>query len=173
MAAASNAAHVVQEALAHPYVRRAIEDPEIRDNARTAYASAREAFDRLSNQKQPVSALFDDPKVQNSLKTAGAAFIGVRAGLLAKEKKKRHWGRLLLLAIVGGVLAIALSEGLRNKVLDLLFGAEEEFDYVSTTAPPAAAAPAAPAPEAESAGSQVNGSADAEPVVDADAEAEA
>jgi hypothetical protein len=32
--------------------------------------------------------------------------------------------------------------GLRNKVLDTLFGAEEEFDYTSTTAPP-------PAPAAE------------------------
>ena len=33
------------------------------------------------------------------------------------------------------VLALALSEGLRSKVLDLLFGAEEEFDYSSTTMP--------------------------------------
>jgi hypothetical protein len=30
---------------------------------------------------------------------------------------------------------MVLSEGLRSKVLDLLFGAEEEFDYSSTTAP--------------------------------------
>jgi hypothetical protein len=35
---------------------------------------------------------------------------------------------------------MVLSEGLRSKVLDVLFGAEEEFDYSST------AAPAAPAP---------------------------
>ena len=27
----------------------------------------------------------------------------------------------------------ALSEGLRNKVLDALFGAEEEFEYTSST----------------------------------------
>ena len=42
----------------------------------------------------------------------------------------------LALIVVAGLLAIALSEGLRSKVLDLLFGAEEEFDYSSTTAPP-------------------------------------
>jgi hypothetical protein len=30
---------------------------------------------------------------------------------------------------------MAASEDLRNKVLDALFGAEEEFDYTSTTAP--------------------------------------
>ena len=40
-----------------------------------------------------------------------------------------------MLLAVGAVLALALSEGLRTKVLDLLFGAEEEFDYSSTTAP--------------------------------------
>ncbi len=41
----------------------------------------------------------------------------------------------MLLLAVGGVLALVFSEGLRSKVLDLLFGAEEEFDYSSTTAP--------------------------------------
>ena len=32
-------------------------------------------------------------------------------------------------------MALAASESLRNKVLDTLFGAEEEFDYTSTTSP--------------------------------------
>jgi hypothetical protein len=40
------------------------------------------------------------------------------------------------------VLAIAFSESLRSKLLDMLFGAEEEFDYSSSTAP-AEPAPAA------------------------------
>lgn len=35
----------------------------------------------------------------------------------------------LVLAGVLGVLAMTLSEGLRDRVLDALFGAEEEFDY--------------------------------------------
>ncbi len=47
-----------------------------------------------------------------------------------------------MLAAVGGLLAIALNEGLRTKILDLLFGAEETFDYTSTTAPSNAAEPA-------------------------------
>ena len=42
-------------------------------------------------------------------------------------------GRVLLLGVVGGAVALALSEGLRKKVLDALFGAEEEFEYTSTT----------------------------------------
>jgi hypothetical protein len=44
-------------------------------------------------------------------------------------------GRLLFLLLVAAILALALSEDLRAKVLDLLFGAEEEFDYSSTTMP--------------------------------------
>ena len=33
-------------------------------------------------------------------------------------------------------IALAVSEGLRKKVLDALFGAEEEFEYTSTTSSP-------------------------------------
>jgi hypothetical protein len=35
----------------------------------------------------------------------------------------------LVLTGVLGVLALTLSEGLRDRVLDALFGAEEEFNY--------------------------------------------
>ncbi len=42
-------------------------------------------------------------------------------------------------------LALALSEDLRSKVLDLLFGAEDEFEYSSTTAPVEPAPASAPA----------------------------
>ena len=55
----------------------------------------------------------------------------------APEKKKGlSFGRLLLLTIVSGGIALAVSEGLRKKVLDALFGAEEEFEYTSTTSSP-------------------------------------
>ena len=40
------------------------------------------------------------------------------------------WG-----GIVGAALALALSEDLRKKVLDALFGAEEEYEYSATTTP--------------------------------------
>ena len=52
----------------------------------------------------------------------------------------------MLVLAAGGLLAIALSEGLRSKVLDLLFGAEEEFDYSSTTSPAEPAPATATAP---------------------------
>jgi hypothetical protein len=126
-----------------PYVQRLIEDAELRDNIREAYESARKAYGRLSNGKAPTKALLEDKKLHKELSNAAENLRDAAAALKAgpKKKKKRRLGRVLLLAVVGGALALALSEGLRSKVLDLLFGAEEEFDYSSTTAPPT------PAPE--------------------------
>jgi hypothetical protein len=48
--------------------------------------------------------------------------------------------KIVLLLLVAGVV-VALSPTVRARVLDLLFGAEEEFDYTPTTsgAPPPAA----------------------------------
>ena len=51
------------------------------------------------------------------------------------KKKKGGLGRKLLVLVVGAGVAVAVSSDVRNKLLDLLFGAEEEFDYTSTTAP--------------------------------------
>jgi hypothetical protein len=126
-----------------PYVQRLVEDAELRDNIREAYESARKAYGRLSNGKAPTKTLLEDKKLHKELSKAAEALRDAGAALKEgpKKKKKRRLGRVLLLGIVGGALALALSEGLRSKVLDLLFGAEEEFDYSSTTAPPT------PAPE--------------------------
>ncbi len=142
---AGKAAHTVQELLASPYVRRAIEDPAVRDNAKVAYQSAREALDRVKGSDNVVNALFDDRKLQEQLASTGRGIAGAREHLIVQPKRKHRLGRAILVVVVGAALALALSEGLRNKVLDVLFGAEEEFDYVSTTAPPEPA----PSPVAE------------------------
>jgi hypothetical protein len=59
----------------------------------------------------------------------------------AKRRKGFGLGKKLLVVVVGAGAALALSEGLRTKVLDLLFGAEEEFEYSSTTTPASAPNP--------------------------------
>ncbi len=51
------------------------------------------------------------------------------------KKKKKHRARNLFFVLVVGGAAFALSEGLRNKALDALFGKEEQFQYT----PPATA----------------------------------
>jgi hypothetical protein len=133
---------------ATPYVQRLIQDEELRDNLRTAYESGRSAYSRLNNGKAPAKALLDDKKLHKELQNAADAIRDATDALREGPKKKKRkggLGRLFLLAIVGGAVALGASSDLRNKVLDLLFGAEEEFDYTSTTAPssPAPSQPAA------------------------------
>jgi hypothetical protein len=132
---------------ASPYVQRLIQDEELRDNIRSAFDSGRSAYARLNNGKAPAKALLDDKKLHKDLQQAADAFKDASDALREgpqKRKRKGGIGRLLLLAIVGGGVALGVSGDLRNKVLDLLFGAEEEFDYTSTTAP---ASPAPSQPE--------------------------
>jgi hypothetical protein len=132
------------------YLQRLLEDEQLRGSLLAAYGAARNAYGRMSNGKPPTQALFEDRKLQRELKEAAHALREASNSLRAPPKRaaRRPGGRgrsLLLLGVAGG-LALVLNEGLRSKVLDLLFGAEETFDYSSTTAP-ADAAPA-PAPAA-------------------------
>jgi adenylosuccinate synthase len=118
------------------YVQRIVDDEELRDNLRTAFESARKAYTRMSNGKHPTKTLMEDKKVQRELKEAASSLREAADSLRGKKRRKRRRrGRVLLLALVGGGLALALSEGLRKKVLDALFGAEEEFEYTASTTP--------------------------------------
>ncbi len=105
--------------------------------------SARHAAGRLSNGKSPAKQIFDDKKLQKDLKNAAEAFRDASVALREAPNRKRGGGfglgKLVLVGIVGGVAALALSEGLRKKVLDALFGKEEEFEYTSATTAPAPA----------------------------------
>ena len=125
----------------NPYVQRLVEDEELRENLRTAFESSKKVYTRMSNGKGPVRSLTEDKKVQKELREA-ATSLREAADSLRGKRKKRRTGRYLLIGLVGAGLALALSEGLRKKVLDALFGAEEEFEYTASTAP-------APAPSTE------------------------
>ena len=148
---AEAAAAAARSAGRNPYVQRVLQDEELRDNMVVAVEAARKAYDRLSSNKRPAKTLMDDKKLHKELKRSSDALRDATHALrdapkAAKPKGKRKGGigRLLLVALVGGAIALAVSEDLRNKVLDALFGAEEEFDYSSNTSPtaPPEAAPA-------------------------------
>ena len=121
-------------ARSNPYVQRLVEDEQLRENLRTAYESARKAYERMSNGKGPAKALLDDKKTQRELREAASSLREAADSLRGAKAKKhrRRRGRVILLIVAAGA-ALALSEGLRKKVLDALFGAEEEFEYSSTT----------------------------------------
>jgi hypothetical protein len=135
----AKAGKAAELARTNPYVQRLVEDEDLRKNIVQAFESARDAYGRLSNGKSPSKQIFDDKKLQKHIRDAAGNVRDVSVALHEAPKKKKSGGlgRVLLVGIVGGVVALALSEGLRKKVLDSLFGAEEEFEYTSTTAPAA------------------------------------
>jgi hypothetical protein len=132
---ANQAADLYSTARANPYVQRLIEDEELRDNLRDAFEAARGAYGRATgNGKGTVKAVTTDKKVQKDLRTAAESLREASEQLRApKRRKKSRLGRLILFGLVAGAIAMVLSEGARKTVLDALFGAEEEFEYTSTT----------------------------------------
>lgn len=137
---AAAAASAVTAARSNPYVQRVIEDDDLRDNVRVAFEAARDAYERLSNSKAATKVITEDKKFHKDLQTAAEALKDAGSSLREGPKRQRRRGgvarKLFVLALAAG-LAIALSADLRSKILDALFGAEEEFDYTSTTAPAA------------------------------------
>jgi hypothetical protein len=141
----SKAGEAARAAQRNRYLQRLVEDEELRATLMTAYGAARNAYGRMSNGKPATRALFEDRKLQRELREAASALRDASSALREPPKRRRRGGigRTLLLLVVAGLLAIALSESVRSKVLDLLFGAEEEFDYSSPASPPQPA-PASP-----------------------------
>ncbi|HEY1457127.1 MAG TPA: hypothetical protein VGF15_01295 [Solirubrobacteraceae bacterium] len=138
MAAKDNIGKAGEALRANQYLKRLIEDEELRNSLLGAYGAARGAYGRVSNGKAPTKALFEDKKLQRELSEAANALRDAASALKAPAPLKRSrggFGRTLFILAAGAILALVLSESLRSKVLDLMFGAEEEFDYSSSTAP--------------------------------------
>jgi hypothetical protein len=128
----------------NPYVKRILEDEELRDNIRVAFEAAKNAYGRMSNGRGPAKAVLDDKKVQRDLRTAAESLKEASDQLRGKRSGGGFGiGKAILVAVIGAALVLILSEDARRMVLDKLFGAEEEFEYTSTTTP-------APESEAES-----------------------
>jgi hypothetical protein len=131
---ATQAADLYSTARENPYVQRLVEDDELRDSLKNAFEAAKGAYGRATSNGSAVKAVTSDKKVQRDLHTAAENLRDVSERLRApKKRKKSRLGRIILLALVGAVVALIVSEDARKTVLDALFGAEEEFEYTSTT----------------------------------------
>jgi hypothetical protein len=132
----AKAGDAARSVASNPYVRRLLEDEELRQNIRVAFEAAKDAYARMSNGKGPATSLMDDKKVHRDLQVAAASLRDASQQLRGKRQKSGFGlGKALLVGIVGAALILILSEDARNAVLDKLFGAEEEFEYTSTTTP--------------------------------------
>jgi hypothetical protein len=131
---ATQAADLYATARENPYVERLIEDEELRDSLKKAFEAAKGAYGRATSNGSAVKAVTGDKKVQRDLKVAAENLRDASEAFRApKKRKKSRLGRLILLGLVGAAVALILSEDARKTVLDALFGAEEEFEYTSTT----------------------------------------
>jgi hypothetical protein len=129
----SKATDAFNTARSHPYVQRLIDDEELRNNLREAYGAARHAYMRIAKNGKPAQRLIDDKKVQRDLRNAADSLREASEQLRGKRRRRGGLGRIVVVGVVGAGVALALSENARKMVMDTLFGAEEEFEYTSTT----------------------------------------
>jgi hypothetical protein len=131
---AERATDLYESTRENPYVQRLIEDEDLRENLKDAFESARSAYTRATgNGKGAVKVATSDKKFQKEMRKAAESLQEANERLRKPKRRKGGLGRLLLLALIGGIVALVVSEGARKAVLDALFGAEEEFEYTSTT----------------------------------------
>ncbi len=141
----SKAEEAARAARSNQYLQRLIEDEQLRSSLVSAYEAARGAYARMSNGKPAGRTLLEDEKLHRQLGEAVSALREAGTTLReppAKSRRRRRGRgpfRTLALIGIGAAVAMIASEGLRSRILDMLFGAEEEFDYSSTTTPTAAA----------------------------------
>jgi hypothetical protein len=142
-----NVGDIANIAKSNPYFRQLSSDPKLRKNVQTAISSGKAAYGRLSNGKVPARALLEDKRLHGDVgKALGAARDATLTLTKSQRKRARKgltFGRVLVVGAVGSGIAVATSEKLRSKVLDMLFGAEEEFQY-TPPAPPTSAQPTTP-----------------------------
>jgi len=135
----SKAEEAARAARSNQYLQRLIEDEQLRASLMSAYVAARGAYGRLSNGKPAGRVLLEDQKLHKQLGEAVGALRDASSSLreppAKRRRRKRRVVRMFALFTIGATLALVMNEGLRSKVLDMLFGAEEEFDYTSSTTP--------------------------------------
>jgi len=130
----SKAGQAYSAARENTYVRRLIEDEELRDSLAAAYFAGRKAYGRVSASRAGVAeSVTNDKKVKRELKNATEALRDASERLREPKRKSHPIRNILAVGLLTGGLVLVFSETARKTLLDTVFGAEEEFVYTSTT----------------------------------------
>jgi len=116
-----------------PYVKRAIEDEELRDNLRSAFATARDVYDELIGGRGVTgvaSKVASDKEIQDQLRSAIEDLRTAADRIQGKDEHKGRNTSLLLAGIALGILFNPMTgPETRRWLKDKIFGEDEEFGY--------------------------------------------
>ena len=112
-----------------PYLRRAVQDEEVRDNLKSAIAAAREIYDELLGGRSTTAVatrVATDKDIQDNLKSA---VDDLRKAAMRVQGKKEHSSRNATLLMAGIALGILFNPvtGAQTRawITDKLLGGDE------------------------------------------------
>jgi hypothetical protein len=116
-----------------PYVQRAIQDEELRENLRSAYATAREVYDELIGNRGVsgvATKVANDKEIQDQLRSAIQDLRNAANRIQGQDTHKGRNSSLLLVGIALGILFNPVTgPETRRWLKDRVFGEDEEFGY--------------------------------------------
>jgi hypothetical protein len=121
---------------AKPYVQRAIQDEELRENLRSAFATARDVYEELLGNRGVTGVatrVASDKEIQDQLRSAVE---DLRSAADRVQGRESHGGRNTTLLLAGIALGILFNPmtgpETRRWLKDRIFGDDEEFGYGSS-----------------------------------------
>jgi hypothetical protein len=126
-----NAKDRIQDA--KPYVQRALQDEELRENLRNAFATARDVYDELLGNRGVTgiaTKVASDEDIQDQLRSAIQDLRNAANRIQGQESHKSRNSTLLLAGIILGILFNPMTgPETRRWLKDRIFGEDEEFGY--------------------------------------------
>ena len=122
---------------ARPYVERALRDEDLRDNVKSAFAAARDAYYELFGDRGMTAVAMraaTDSEIQDNLKKV---IDELREAADRLQGKEDHGTRNAMLLLSGLTLAAlfnpATGPATRTWLRDQIFGSEDDFTYSGST----------------------------------------